>query len=205
VLVYPVFIKTRTHKEQKKMRKLIASTFVTLDGIIVGENEDITWVSDNFNDEMGEYASGLQKSMGAILLGRVAYGVLASFWPAQTNDVPGAAEMNGVPKYIVSRTLDKAEWGTHGNIHIIKNNIAESIMQLKQQPGGDIVIYGSANLIQNLTKLGLIDEYHLLVHPIILGRGKPLFTEFDTPLKLNLLRTQPLSNGVVILYYAPVR
>jgi dihydrofolate reductase len=186
------------------MRKVIASTFVSLDGFIVGPNEDISWVTNNFNDEMGVYAGNLQSSMSAILLGRVSYQVLGGFWPANTEETaPGSERMNNVPKIIFSRTLDKVEWGKYNNARLVKNNVAQEVMNLKEKPGGDMVIYGSANLIQNFIKLDLIDEFQLLVHPVVLGSGKPLFNGIEKPLNLKLLRTETFNNGVVVLYYQP--
>lgn len=188
------------------MKKVIASIFVSLDGFIVGPNEDMSWVTNNFNDEMGTYAGNLQSSMSAILLGRVTYQIMTNAWPSMTEETsPGAERMNNVPKIVFSRTLDKVEWGKYDNARLIKNNVAEEVMKLKQLPGGDMVIYGSANLIQNFTQLGLIDEYQLLVHPIVLGNGKPLFHGFTKPLNLKLLRAQTFKNGVVVLYYEPQR
>ena len=123
------------------MRKVIASIFVSLDGFIVGQEEDMGWVTNNFNDEMGKYAGDLQSSMGAILLGRVTYQIMTNFWPAQTEEAaPGAERMNAVPKIIFSTTLDKVEWGKYNNARLVKTNVAEEVAKLKQQPGGDIVI-----------------------------------------------------------------
>jgi dihydrofolate reductase len=186
------------------MRKLIATTFISVDGYMVGPNEDISWVTATFNEEMGQYAGGLQSTMVGILLGRVSYQILGGFWPT-AGDTPGAKEMNAAPKYVVSRTLDKVEWGAFDNASLIKDNLAEEINKLKAEPGGDIVIYGSGMLIHSLTELGLIDEFQLLVHPIIVGGGKLFFTALDKLVKLNLLQTKTFKNGVVVLYYAPER
>jgi dihydrofolate reductase len=188
------------------MRKVIASTFVTLDGFMVGENEDMSWVMNNFNEEMGEYARDLMNSMGTILIGRKTYEVMIKVWPSATEETaPGADKMNSTPKLVASRTLDTATWGEWNNASVIKDDIAEEIERVKQKPGKDIVIYGSANLVQGLTQLGLIDEYQLLVYPILLGSGKPLFASMDHPVNLKLLRTESFKNGVVVLYYEPAR
>jgi dihydrofolate reductase len=186
------------------MRKLIASTFVSLDGYTVGKTEDMGWITNNFNDEMAKYAGDLQATMGAILLGRVTYQIMINAWPNWTEETaPGAERMNNVPKVIFSRTLDKVEWGKYNNARMVKNNAVEEVNKLKQQPGGDMVIYGSANLVQNFTQSGLIDEYQLLVHPVLLGAGKPLFANLTKPTNLKLLRLQAFKNGVVVLYYQP--
>jgi dihydrofolate reductase len=189
-----------------EMRKVIASTFISLDGFIVGPNEDISWVTKNFNDEMGVYAGNLQSTMSAILLGRVTYHIMTNAWPSMTEETsPGAERMNNVPKIIFSRTLNKVEWGKYNNARLVKNNAAQEVLNLKKQPGGDMVIYGSANLIQNFIKLDLIDEFQLLVHPVVLGSGKPLFKGLEKPMNLKLLRTETFKNGVVVLYYQPER
>jgi len=188
------------------MRKLIASVFVSLDGFIVGPNEDISWVTNNFNDEMGKYAGDLMNSMDYILLGRVTYQIMINAWPNWTEETaPGAERMNNVPKIIFSRTLDKVEWGKYNNARLVNDNVAEEITKIKQQPGKDMVIYGSANLVQGLTRMGLIDEYQLLLHPIILGSGKPLFNGLTKSVTLKLLRSDTFKNGVVVLYYQPER
>jgi dihydrofolate reductase len=186
------------------MRKIIASIFVSLNGYVVGPNEDISWVTKNFNDEMGKYAANLQSSMGAVLLGRATYQIMVNAWPNTTEETaPGSERMNGVPKVVFSRTLEKVEWGKYNNARLVRNNAAEEIAKLKAQPGGDMVIYGSPTLVQDFTRQGLIDEYQLLLHPIVLPGGKPLFKDNAVPLRL--LRTQSFKNGVVVLYYEPAR
>ncbi len=186
------------------MRKVIASTFVTLDGYMVGPNEDISWVTNNFSEEMGTYAGNLMNSMDTIMIGRVTYEIMINFWPAATEETaPGADKMNTTPKIVFSRTLDQAKWGKYNNARVVRDNAAEEIARLKQLPGKDMVIYGSANLVQGFTKLGLIDEYQLLVHPLVLGGGKRLFADMAHPVNLKLLRTESFKNGVAVLYYEP--
>src|SRR5512141_1022134 len=108
------------------MRKVIASVFLSLDGMVVGRNEDISWVTKNFNDEMGKYAGNLQSSMGAVLLGRVTYQIMVNAWPNMTEEMsPGADQMNIVPKIVFSTTLDKVGWGKYDNARLVKNNAAE--------------------------------------------------------------------------------
>jgi len=188
------------------MRKIIASTFLSVDGFIVGPNEDMSWVMENFNDEMAHYAGDLMSSMDTVLLGRVTYEIMARAWPNMTEESsPGADTMNAVPKVVVSSTLTAAPWGTYGNVRLVKDDLAQAITALKEQPGKNIVIYGSATLVRGLTRLGLIDEYHLLIHPIVLGSGKPLFAGLDHAVKLTLLHSESFANGVVVSRYAPVR
>ena len=109
--------------------------------------------------------------------------------------------MNHTPKVVVSKTLEQAPWGKYEPAQIIKDNVKQRIIALKEKPGKNIVIYGSGKLVQNLTELGLIDEYQLLVHPILLGGGKPLFGPTMKPISLKLVNTETFSNGVVVLYY----
>ncbi len=188
------------------MRKLIASVFVSVDGLIVAKNEDMSWVMDNFNEQMAKYAGDLMESMDTVVLGRVTYEIMTNVWPVNTEQTaPGADKMNNSPKVIFSRTLDKVTWGKYNNARVVHDHAAEEITRLKQQSGKNIVIYGSANLSQGFSQLGLIDEYQLLVHPVVLGAGKSLFANMTQPLNLKLLRTENYKNGVVVLYYEPVR
>jgi dihydrofolate reductase len=188
------------------MRRVIASTFVTLDGFMVGPSEDMSWVTNNFNDEMGVYAGDLMNSMDTILLGRVTYENMANFWPAQTEaNAPGADKMNTNPKVVFSKTLNAAEWGRWKNARVVRDDAAGEIARLKKLPGKNMVIYGSGNLVRGFTRLGLIDEYQLLVHPIVLGGGKRLWSDIPNPFNLKLVRTQAFKNGVAVLYYEPVR
>ncbi len=182
------------------MRKVIASEFVSLDGYMVGPNEDISWVMNSFNAEMSQYEVNLMKSMDTILLGRVTYEIMANHWPCHPNE-PGAAAMNSTPKIVFSKTLARAEWGKWNNARLVKGHVVEEIAELKQLSGKDMVIYGSANLVQNFSRLGLIDEYHLLVHPLVLGGGKRLFTAAPQALNLTLTRTECFKNGVILMYY----
>jgi dihydrofolate reductase len=173
------------------MRKLIASTFVSLDGFMVGPNEDMSWVMNNFNDEMGKYAGDLQASMEAVLLGRVTYEIMTKAWPDRTEATsPGADRMNTVPKIVFSKSLD---------------HLSEEIVKMKKLPGASMVIYGSASIVQAFTQLGLIDEYQVLVHPVLLGGGKRLFKDLPKAVNLKLLRTENFKNGVTVLYYAPAK
>ena len=182
------------------MRKLIASVFLSLDGMVSSQNGDVGWVINSFNDQMGKYAGDLMESMDTILLGRVTYEIMTRHWPFQTEETsPGAEKMNSTPKVVFSRTLKKAEWGTYDNATLVKDKAAEEIVRLKAQPGKNMVIYGSAKLVQGLTELKLIDEYQLLVHPVLLGQGKPLFGGQAANLKL--LRAETFTNNVVVLYY----
>jgi len=186
------------------LRKIIASEFVSADGYIVGPREDMSWVMGRFNEEMGKYAGDLMASMDTVLLGRVTYQIMANAWPNLTEEQsPGADKMNRTPKVVLSRTLKSAPWGKYEPATVVGNDAERRVRELKQKLGKNIVIYGSANAVQSLTRMGLIDEYQLLVHPVFLGEGKPLFSSMERPVDLRLSRTQTYSNGVSVLYYEP--
>jgi dihydrofolate reductase len=195
------------------MRKVIASTFVTLDGLMVGQNEEMDWVLDNLDGEMENDIADQLKNVDAILLGRVTYQIMANYWPTATTDASvrrsqGAEDpiitdkMNNLPKIVFSKTLQKVEWK---NSRLIKENIKDEILKIKQQPGKDMVILGSASIVQTFTNLGLIDEYRLLLHPVVLGSGKPLFKDIKDRLNLKLMKTKTYKNGVVSLDYQPAK
>ena len=187
------------------MGKLITSTFVSLDNMMVAENEDMSWVIDNFDMEMGQDMSAeVMASMQAILLGRTTYEIMVKHWPTVTGaEDPGADEMNLTPKIVFSTTLGKAEWGKYNNATVYKEIKPAQIEQLKKQSGKPLVLMGSASIVQQLTALGLIDEYVLWLHPVILGRGTPLFSNIADRQKLQLISAKTYKNGVMKLNLAP--
>jgi dihydrofolate reductase len=186
------------------MKRIIASEFISADGYIVGPNEDMSWVMNNFNEEMAKYAGDLMASMDTVLLGRVTYQIMVNAWPNFTEQQsPGADRMNHAEKVVVSRTLESAPWGKYEPAKVIGGDLERNIRELKQRSGKNIVIYGSAKVVQSLTRMGLIDEYQLLVHPVFLGGGKRLFEEMTGPTNLRLTHSQNFSNGVTVLYFTP--
>ncbi len=183
------------------MRKLFAFNMVTLDGFFEGPNHDISW--HQVDDEFNQFAIEQTRSVDMILFGRVTYELMASYWPtpaALTDDPIVADLMNGLPKIVFSRTLQTAEWN---NTRLIKDNIAEEILKLKQQPGKDLALFGSANLLSTLIQMGLIDEHRIMVNPVVLGSGIPLFRGITDKLNLKLLKTRTFSSGNVLLCYRP--
>jgi len=183
------------------MRKVFMFNMVTLDGFFEGPNQDIGW--HNVDAEFNEFAAEQLSTIGVIVFGRVTYQGMASYWPtpfAIENDPVIAAQMNGISKIVISRTLDKADWN---NTRLIKDNVAEEITRLKQQPGKDLAIFGSANLTASLMQLGLVDEFRIMVNPIVLGKGTPLFQGVSQPIKLKLIKTRAFGSGNVLLYYQP--
>lgn len=188
------------------MRRVIVSEFVSADGYIAGQGGGMSWVTGRFDEEMARYAGGLMASMDTVLLGRITYQIMAAAWPNFTeSQSPGADAMNSAKKVVLSRTLKEAPWGKYAPALVIADSVEERIHELKEEPGKSIVVYGSANSVQGLTRMGLIDEYQLLVHPLFLGAGKPLFADMEKPVDLRLVRAQTYGNGVSLLCYQPTR
>ncbi len=161
------------------------------------------WQPPYFSDDVAEFIKAQILALDAQLLGRVTYDVFAAYWPLQTNNESGIADkLNTMPKFVVSSTLEKAEWN---NSTILSGNVAEAVARLKQQPGGSLGIIGSATLVQSLMKEDLIDEYRLLVHPVVLGCGKRLFKDGMDTTALKLVESKTFSSGVVLLRYQPVK
>jgi dihydrofolate reductase len=163
------------------------------------------WFNPYHSDDRAEYIKEVILASDAILLGRATYEMLAPYWSALRNNEMGIADrLNSVPKYVVSSTLKKAEWN---NSTIIKDakRVVEEITQLKQQPGQDILITGSATLVQSLRQTDLIDEYRFLVHPIIMGSGKRFFKDGMDTTRLELVKTKTFSLGVILLCYQPAQ
>ena len=185
------------------MRKLFSFNMVTLDGFFEGPNQDISW--HNVDAEFNEFAIEQTGTGDTLVFGRVTYQLMASYWPTPDaiKDDPVVADyMNRVPKIVVSRTLEKAEWN---NTRLIKNHVAEEITKLKQQPGKDIAVFGSANLLSTLMQLDLVDEHRIMVNPVILGNGNPLFAKSKDKQNLKLIKTRVFGNGNVLLCYQPDR
>jgi dihydrofolate reductase len=179
------------------VRKLVTSVYVTLDGVM----EDPRWSFPFWSDEAAKFAYDQLFASDALLLGRVTYEGFASAWPGQTDEQGFADRMNSLPKYVVSTTLEEATWN---NSTLIKGNVAEEVTRLKQQPGQNLLIYGSADLTRTLMRHDLIDEYRIWVHPVVQGSGKRLFGE-GIEKTLRLADAKPLDSGVVILSYQPDR
>lgn len=179
------------------MRKLFWQMMMSLDGFMEGPNSELDWhVTD---DEFAEYVVEMGKSIDTIVFGRVTYEMMASFWPSSNE--PEAAMMNDLPKVVFSRTLDKVEWE---NSRLAKGDLQEEIARLKEQPGKDIALFGSADLASTLMRLGLIDQCRIFVNPVVLGAGNPMFKNIER-MSLKLVKAQPFRSGNVLLYYEPAR
>ncbi|MBP2702207.1 dihydrofolate reductase [Microbispora sp. RL4-1S] len=177
------------------MRKIIAGFFISLDGVVESPAD---WHLPYFNDEMGAAVSALMTTdSDSLLMGRTNYEQWAAYWP--TSEDPFAEHINAIPKYVVSTTLEKAEWQ---NSTLIRGDLAEEMAKLKAQPGKGICMSGSTTLARSLLKQGLIDELRLLVHPIVVGSGARLFEGFDQ-LPLKLVSSETFETGVLSLIYQP--
>jgi dihydrofolate reductase len=192
------------------MRKLIVSTFSSLDGIMQapgGAEEDPTggftlggWTFNYFDETMDISASGLDGKNRELILGRKTYEIFAGYWPYQAADNPIAKTLNAAKKYVASRTLTMLDWN---NSTLLHGDVVSAVIALKEQAGHDLQIIGSGNLIQTLQAASLIDEYNVLTFPVVLGRGKRLFGEAAKPSALRLVRSQASSTGVVMSTYVP--
>lgn len=173
------------------MRRIIVSTYATLDGVIESPGE---WSLDYFDEEAAKFASEQLFAADSLLLGRKTYQGFAEAWPSRTGDF--ADRMNSMPKYVVSTTLEEPlEWN---NSTLIAGDVAEEVTKLKQQPGQDILIYGTGRLAHTLLQHGLIDEHRLWVIPVIWGSGERIFDGWDRA-TLDLVDTKVLPSGTVIL------
>ena len=182
------------------MRKLIVSEWLTLDGVFDGDTMGQWELPFNSDDKLAFVKEGILSS-DALLVGHVTYDMLAAYWPAQKNNEMGWADwVNSMPKYVVSSTLEKADWN---NSTILKKDVVEEITHLKQQSGRQILIPGSATLVQSLMRTDLIDEYQFLVHPIMMGSGKRFYKEGMNTSGLKLIETRTFSSGVVLLCFQP--
>jgi dihydrofolate reductase len=193
----------------QSMRKLVVGTFTTLDGVMQapgGPNEDHDggfqhggWLVPYFDAEFGEIMAEWTQRAGAFLLGRKTYEIFAGSWPKSTDPADEvAAALNTRPKFVASRTLDKLTWN---NSHLLKGNVAQEVAKLKAQPGGEIQVHGSGNLIQTLLHHDLVDTLRIWQFPVVLGTGKRLFGEGTIPRSFRLVDTQRNTTGAVLHVY----
>jgi dihydrofolate reductase len=183
------------------MRKIILMLSVSVDGYFEGPDRDLDW--QMVDDELHRHFNEQLRTMGAFLSGRVTHELMAGFWPTADLDPSSTAPMvefagiwRDMPKIVFSRTLERADWNTT----VVREVVPEEIRELKAQPGGDMAL-GGADLAAAFMRHDLIDEYRLYVHPIVIGRGKPLFQPSDTKVDLRLAETRTFGNGVVLLHY----
>jgi dihydrofolate reductase len=176
------------------MRKLKLAMYVSLDGVV----ENPAWTGSFWDDDLSKLQADYLYASDALVLGRVTYEGFAAAWPAREGAGEFGEKMNSMPKFVASNTLDTGEW----NATIIRGDLSVEIAKLKDRSGGDLLIYGSGDLVDELTRLGLIDEYRLMVHPVIVGSGKRLFEGLTATTTLHLADTTTTGTGVVVSTYA---
>jgi dihydrofolate reductase len=184
------------------MQDLAAFTHISLDGYFAGPGGDIGWAHRD-DAESRAFAAENAGGGGELLFGRITYEMMASYWRtpmASANDPVVARAMNDLPKVVFSRTLDKASWS---NTRLVKGDLVTEVRKLKQQPGRGMVILGSGSIVARLAGAGLIDEYQIMITPVVLGAGRTLFAGIGRQLDLKLTRTRTFGNGNVVLCYEP--
>jgi dihydrofolate reductase len=188
------------------MGRIVVTEFVSLDGVMEdpGGAENFKHGGWSFEisrgDEGDKFKLDEAFASEALLLGRVTYDGFAAAWPSREGEF--ADKFNNMPKYVVSSTLGKPEWN---NSTVLKGDVAEEVGKLKQQQDGDIVVHGSAQLVQTLVEHDLVDEFRLMVYPVVLGSGKRLFGDTSDRKPLKLVDSKMVGDGVTILIYEPVR
>ena len=185
------------------MRKIGAFNFISLDGYFQGPDGDTSW--HRHGEEENQYAVDALKTEGTLLFGRITYEMMAGFWPtdAAKEMSPGVAEgMNKFEKIVFSNTLKTADWN---NSRIISGNIVEEIAKLKQADGNDMMILGSGSIVTQFSDAGLIDEFQIMVDPVALGGGTPIFHGMKKKLDLELVASRTFKSGVVLLTYVPLK
>lgn len=187
------------------MRRIIVSMNISLDGFIAGPDGELDWHFRSWTNEMAESLVEQLSRADTILLGGNTYSAMANYWPAVSTDLSFPREdiafaemMNNYTKIVFSNTLTTLCWN---NSHLINGSVYKQVSKLKRGGGKDIIVYGSGRLVASLVKSGLIDEYILWIHPVILGRGKPLFKTLRCNLLMHLCKIQQYSSGVVSLCY----
>lgn len=186
------------------MRKIVITEFMSLDGVFEAPGPDESgfkyegWTMQYGNEEFGKFKFDELQASDALLLGRITYEGFAKAWPGRTDEMGFADKFNSMPKYVVSTTLEKADWK---NSHIIKDNVVEEIKKLKEQEGKDVYVHGSGTLVRFLIENKLADEMNIMVYPVALGTGKRLFDGI-TKTGFKLIETIPFKTGVVVLRYS---
>jgi dihydrofolate reductase len=192
--------------EEAQMARIVITEFVSLDGVMEdpGGAEDYRYGGWTFQIDRGEDGGKFKvdetMDTEALLLGRVTYEGFAAAWPSRDGEF--ADRFNNMPKYVVSSTLEKAEWN---NTTVLRGDVVEEVSKLRQAPGGDIVVHGSAQLAQTLIDHDLVDELRLMVYPVVLGAGKRLFGDTTDKKRLRLTDTKVVGDGIAILIYQPAR
>jgi dihydrofolate reductase len=187
------------------VRRLVVFNQVTLDGYFAGVNGDISWAHRADKDaEFDAFVAENAKGGGVLVFGRITYELMASYWPtadALKNNPIVAERMNNLPKVVFSRTLDKASWS---NTKLVKGDIAAEMRKMKKEPGENMAIMGSGSIVSQLALEGLIDEYQIVVIPVVLGKGRTMFDGIKEKLTLKPTKTRSFRTGNVLLCYEPI-
>ena len=186
------------------MRKLMVFNSVTIDGYFTDKNGDMSWAHKQ-DPEWNDFVANNAKSGGELLFGRVTYDLMVSFWPtpAAAQMFPDVAKgMNDAPKVVFSRTMDKASWN---NTRLFKGDLENEVRKLKAEPGDQLVLMGSGQIVSQLAQAELIDEYQIVLNPIVLGQGRTMFDGVKNKLNLKLTNTRTFKNGNVLLTYEPAQ
>jgi dihydrofolate reductase len=200
-------ISNTTRREVAEMRHVILQEFLSVDGLAAGPGDSVAFVpAANSNDQsFGDRQREFLDSIDTILLGRKTYQMFSGYWPK----VPAGPEkdfadrLNAIPKVVFSRTLDRAPWGDWDDARVVGTDAAQEVERLKQQPGGDMVIWGSISLAQILLKAGVIDDIQLVICPVVLGEGRRLFDGQSALGEMTLRHTRSFDRGSVLLSYTP--
>ena len=181
------------------MRKLVVWNLMSLDGSFEGSDKwDLAMHGTAWGDELAAFSLEQAEGIGTLLFGRVTYEGMAAHWVKETG--PIADFMNGVEKIVASRMLKEADWN---NSRLLEGDVPAAVEKLKHQPGKDIYVFGSADLVAGLLERELVDEYRICIAPVVLGKGNSLFKPFDGMLRMRLTKSRPLKTGAIILYYEP--
>lgn len=178
------------------MRKLILKMSVSIDGFVAGPDGEVDWIFSSIDEDVSEWIVDTLWQAGVHLMGSQTYRDMAAYWPTSTE--PYAAPMNEVPKFVFSSSMTQAEWG---DTMIINGDLLDEITRLKRLPGRDLLAHGGARFAQSLVELGLVDEFRLIVHPVLLGRGRSLFSKLPTPQTLTLTGARTFASGAAAMVY----
>jgi dihydrofolate reductase len=184
------------------MRRVIFQMMVSIDGYMEGANKELDW--HNIDSDFNKYSLSLLDSLDTLVFGRVTYELMANYWTTETamkNNNILAEKMNSLRKIVFSSTLEKADWN---NTRLFKGNIADEIARQKLRQCKDLAILGSSDLALSLIPAGLINEYRIIVNPVVVGNGKTLFRGIDSRLKLKLMYSKTFRSGNVLLCYSPI-
>jgi dihydrofolate reductase len=194
--------------QQLEMRKIKLQMQMTLDGFVGGVNGELDWMIPEWDDVLKGYATDLTNSADTFLMGRVTGEGMAVYWPtvasnpeSKEEDLWIAERLNSWPKVVFSKTVTCIRW----NNTRVANDIREEVRELKKEPGKDIIIYGGAGIVSSFIEEDLIDEYHLFINPVSIGKGKTIFSSVSQKKDLNLVNTTVSTTGIVVLHYEPLK